>query len=288
MSFGEHPAIPFAFGSLTGLRAFNLREDGCLQGINFTQHYHEGENLAYCGAERTDDDRGSVYHWEPETNHHVAVNWCSCGFYAYYNGSNDYWNSYRVTGIVQGYGKCTYGNQGFRAQKLEILAIINPFLTDKQVEEQAKRDTGKVDLSKPPIRDRFFGSRAYWWTLISTALFYISLTATMSIWMTDSILMTLVGIVLLVSSLVWLNLLLIWRRRWNRNASFLKLWQPNITLDEYGFGVNREKMVKVSRRYPNVPQYRSVNEALKVFPLTNYYKDTPGGRERKNRTGKIY
>ena len=51
---------------------------------------------------------------------------CKCGFYAYYTGSLDFASNSTVSGIVQGYGKVAWGDRGFRAEKVKILAIYIP------------------------------------------------------------------------------------------------------------------------------------------------------------------
>lgn len=277
--FAAHKSVPFAVGSLTGLRSFRVTSDGRLTAINFPYVYHGGENHARC--EMGIPDSVSVRFGE---YHHVAVQWCTCGFYAYYNGKDSYSSVNTVTGIVQGYGKCTYGAEGFRAQKVRILAIINPHLTDKQVREQEKKDKMMVENNtiKPlPWRGRFMMSR--WcdtlivslillyglvifgfntlspppWTIIPCALF----------WITD---------VFAVTTLIHK------RRKWRGSKSWM---QKKTDLDIGIVPPKKESFAKISAQYPHVPQYRSNSEALKIFPLTDYYKETPGGRARRKDRG---
>jgi hypothetical protein len=70
---------------------------------------------------------------------------CACGFYAYFDGANDYLTSRtaptpsgfyitygdddtapRIGAIVEGWGVCTVGSRGFRASKARIVALIDP------------------------------------------------------------------------------------------------------------------------------------------------------------------
>lgn len=51
---------------------------------------------------------------------------CSCGFYAYYEGSNDYYREGMVMAIVKGTGELILGTRGFRAEKAEIVALHIP------------------------------------------------------------------------------------------------------------------------------------------------------------------
>lgn len=78
----------------------------------------------------------------PEPPHELVSLRCNCGFYAYFDGSNDYlsgnglvvnWNGLsnddrgvRLAAIVEGYGKVVVGSRGFRAEKARILALIQP------------------------------------------------------------------------------------------------------------------------------------------------------------------
>lgn len=51
---------------------------------------------------------------------------CTCGFYAYFDGLNDYKDPSRVAAIIEGYGVCTVGDRGFRASKARLVALIEP------------------------------------------------------------------------------------------------------------------------------------------------------------------
>lgn len=60
--------------------------------------------------------------------HDVGSLACECGFYAYFDGGDDYHSkaSMAVTGIVEGYGHVVAGVRGFRAEKARVLALIKP------------------------------------------------------------------------------------------------------------------------------------------------------------------
>lgn len=60
--------------------------------------------------------------------HDVGSLTCECGFYAYFDGGDDYHSkaSMAVTGIVEGYGHVVAGVRGFRAEKARVLALIKP------------------------------------------------------------------------------------------------------------------------------------------------------------------
>lgn len=48
---------------------------------------------------------------------------CACGFYAYYDGSDDYNEDGFVSGVVEGFGETLIGTRGFRAMKSRIVAL---------------------------------------------------------------------------------------------------------------------------------------------------------------------
>ncbi|GAA4175981.1 hypothetical protein [Gryllotalpicola koreensis] len=48
---------------------------------------------------------------------------CAHGFYAYYEGSNDYYKEGFVSAVIEGYGETVVGTRGFRCMKAKILAI---------------------------------------------------------------------------------------------------------------------------------------------------------------------
>lgn len=49
---------------------------------------------------------------------------CTCGFYAYLNGTNDY-ADHHVIGVVRGYGETFLGTRGFRSAKARIIAAYS-------------------------------------------------------------------------------------------------------------------------------------------------------------------
>lgn len=51
---------------------------------------------------------------------------CTCGFYAYFDGANDYKNDGNIAAIIEGFGVCSVGTRGFRAAKARLVALIEP------------------------------------------------------------------------------------------------------------------------------------------------------------------
>jgi hypothetical protein len=149
---------PFVAGSLIGLRAFAIDSLGRLLGPTYRQVFKPGENEAECRK-----PEGSLYAnmmvtynrlmaspmalgafpapatvtfneprlseaavEKPKPAHALAGVSCQCGFYAYFDGGNDYGGRSRVTAVIEGYGVCTVGTRGFRASKAKLLALVEP------------------------------------------------------------------------------------------------------------------------------------------------------------------
>ena len=154
----QFDGIDLAVGVVTGARSFEVDQLGRLTGVNYKQVWRPGENVAECRKQEKDDYWGglftttfyralSVANPTPETftgrrgkksaitaNIQVAVpepkphtmETCACGFYAYYDGSNDYHAKGRISAVVEGYGETLIGTRGFRASKARIIALRIP------------------------------------------------------------------------------------------------------------------------------------------------------------------
>jgi hypothetical protein len=81
---------------------------------------------------------------KPVIEHRLAGVACQCGFYAYFDGGNDYlqqpessWSddkAPRIGAIIEGWGVCTVGARGFRAEKAKVVALIIPDSTKGRLE----------------------------------------------------------------------------------------------------------------------------------------------------------
>lgn len=140
---------PFSIGSLTGLRAFLINDKGGLTGVAYRDLYSPEVNTAVCHVEPW---------WTPETipacylpyikdgHDFIGIN-CTCGFHAFFDGTNDYlhdpngpmWSEYRIAGIIEGWGKYVVGPRGFRAEKARILALITPPDVDSETLATVRR-----------------------------------------------------------------------------------------------------------------------------------------------------
>lgn len=147
---------PFVAGVITGLRAFRIDPLGRLTGVVHRDVWTPGENVGVCHKSATDqtfrafstggyimDGGRKGKPPAPLRKHPIASASCECGYYAYFDGGNDYlsqssnaWAALyiggtedrapRVGAIVNGYGLVTVGSRGFRAEKAEVIALISP------------------------------------------------------------------------------------------------------------------------------------------------------------------
>lgn len=107
-----------------------------------------------------------------EDTHTLAGVDCTCGFYAYFDGGNDYLStpssggySYgggifvttgtedkapRVGAIVNGWGVVTVGSRGFRAGKAEVVALISP-----------KSEQAKYEVAFEKVRRNYPGLQVF-------------------------------------------------------------------------------------------------------------------------------
>lgn len=136
----EFGAPEFSIEPVKGARAFDVDPLGRLRGVTYDQVWTPGQNESTC---RTDGlavsframsmtlygHTGGYVPFSaeplPRPDPHSLVD-CKCGFYGYYDGSNDYHKPERVSGVVEGYGEVVIGTRGFRATKARIVALYIP------------------------------------------------------------------------------------------------------------------------------------------------------------------
>ena len=130
--FGDRPLYS---QPLRGLRTWKIT-NGNLQSVTFYYTWGPGVNTASCykgffawpsmhAMVRT----GPLPEVEP---HDTATVGCTCGFYCFFDGANDYgptspkanWVGARIAGLIEGWGTCTVGTKGFRASKAAIRCLI--------------------------------------------------------------------------------------------------------------------------------------------------------------------
>jgi len=115
----EFASLGFAAGVVRGVRSFLVDDLGRLTGVSFKKVWLPGENQAKCYAES--DGHPEIL----DFGAHLPE--CVCGFYGYYDGSNDYRQSETtITGVIEGYGSTVIGSRGFRCAKARIVALHIP------------------------------------------------------------------------------------------------------------------------------------------------------------------
>lgn len=145
----------FAAGSVKGVRSFKVDQLGRLTGVSYEKVWRPGENQSECFAEEVYANRAITYYINhpafaytdvsqimsggyvtttkppsdkpaPRVKKSHTMAACKCGFYGYYDGSDDYHKEGYVSAVVEGYGETLIGTRGFRAAKARILAIQIP------------------------------------------------------------------------------------------------------------------------------------------------------------------
>jgi hypothetical protein len=131
----EFTGSGFAAGVVRGARAWNINDDGMLVGITRPQVWTTGDNQAQCRKfvmpmcttvvkpDGTVTLRFTSSTSFPDGPLDHGMEDCQHGFYAYYEGSNDYGRPARVSGVVEGFGTVVIGTRGFRCMKARIVAI---------------------------------------------------------------------------------------------------------------------------------------------------------------------
>jgi len=147
VSAAEFGGMGFALGVVRGARSFKVDKLGRLTGVTYEQVWRPDENTAEC-RRPTDDTydalqrmvtnylytsgysrpRGVTAFPEPRREKPLqhSMETCQCGFYGYYDGSNDYYKPGFVSAVVEGYGETLIGSRGFRASKARIVALRIP------------------------------------------------------------------------------------------------------------------------------------------------------------------
>lgn len=179
MSANEFGGLDLSIEPVRGVRSFLVDSLGRLTGISYQDVWRPGENVAVCHAHRDEAYRDAVRRMamsvsvdtgrrgrkasramledaeaksaapEPVKPHNMAD--CGCGFYGYYDGSNDYRSEVRVSAVVEGYGEVVVGTRGFRASKARIVALcVKP---GEETREVQVPQYGTYTLNLSPRRE---------------------------------------------------------------------------------------------------------------------------------------
>lgn len=272
---------PLVADTITGVRSFNVDRLGRLTGVTQKSVWRPGLNEAKCPANLGPIQRAALkaerdmrqrngfaihtmwgsdkYRYVDTPEHTPGSAGCQCGFWAYFDGSNDYEDSSRVTAIVEGQGVVTVGTKGFRAEKAEIVALVDPT-------KKTKRELTRWHRTYDKFAD---------WTdrtmpLAAFAIGFVVMSA----------IPTFVGAADAVSDRSWWAVPLF--------VLFAAIAAIGVfTVRAIGHGLNRqypslhqdfpclatEKKSEVPweairRNYPDVPVYGSLKDALAAHPLS--------------------
>lgn len=250
---------PFVAGSLTGLRAFSVDSLGRLTGVSHRAVFKPGENVGECrglsGPALTfttmQADLARQFGMPAPVvrkagKHPVGAKDCSCGFYAYFDGSNTYARPAdgTVEAIIEGYGTCTVGSRGFRAEKARLVALIEP--TIRGTRSRWDEFSGWCDEHDALVLPACMG------IMVGGFVLGIGLGASVSPWLFALLLVAVLAVVGIAASFHGID----------------------VTIDHRTprTPVNFDR---VRANYPDVPVYRTRREALAAHPLTVPPAPTP-------------
>lgn len=142
-----------AIGEVYGLRVWRIDELGRLKPryIDGAQPWKPGVNEAHCYATSPANSMFAMQNWlgfqawfatavsgtspdydedepEPTPAHPAPHEGCQCGFYAYTGPGREVYRDQPATvlGIIRGTGRTLIGTRGFRCEKAEIVALLDP------------------------------------------------------------------------------------------------------------------------------------------------------------------
>ena len=280
--FSNHE-VPLFPGHVIGIRAMLMEEGGMLYSPQQHFLWANGENKAGClyfdGSPSRSVRMGTfmmssngkvivaaVRSMDSE-HHKIAVRDCTCGFYAYFHDryAHSYLPGYDgIYAIVKGYGRVTYGDQGFRAEKMELLALVK---------------TGWDPDDKPtkPVTPK---PVSMWPYAVGLIISFLVLAAGLVMSIKDVLPFPF------PSALAWsgTGLSYLVARRWRRKSAayheaYLQFAKDSMKWVQWTTykdthrhklsNYNSARVVKVSRRYPDLQIYDTVEEALKDYVLTD-------------------
>lgn len=231
-------------GTIRGLRSFRVTSEGVLTGVTQVDcEFKPGLNHAICLG-RNWLFPGWARKWlEAATapDHQIAGLGCGCGFYAYFDGKNDYHihtlidealspgHVAGLSAIIEGTGVVTAGDRGFRAQKARLVALVEHHIPQAKAPRWARR-FGILNAALAVLNLAFAGRAVYigapWW--------HVALS----------------GLAACIAAACARHDLRVWRRYQRR------------------IGSARRVLDLVRANYPGVPWYPTEAAALATHPLT--------------------
>jgi hypothetical protein len=256
--FGQHghdaKERPFALGEYYGVRAFRVSRSSSLTGVNYTEPYDSAITYARCLT------AGHLSTYTPHM-------FCACGIYGFWgsglfgpmNKSEhfSYMNYNTVIGVVAGFGRTVYSDQGFRCEKARIVAIVNPYL--------GKKDRPRRSLWRRTRR---------WFTSPGIPNIQVML-GVLVVYMAAMLANIVFGIFDVYSAEISTGItwggagLLIGFSIFNASRQILK---NRLVVDDMHAKTDLTpkdfELIKV--RYPKVKQYRTYEDMLEAHPVTPY------------------
>lgn len=251
---------PLIVGTIRGVRSWTINSDGRLWPRIYCAGGAWGpeENTAICHhpsmkAATAAIAQGLTHRYihlqrfiDRVPTHRVAGLDCECGFYAFFDGSNEYHSEPdTLAGIIEGHGTVTAGTKGFRAEKAKIVALVDAGLAPTSVRSRLDRlalatfrkRQSPVELVACGVGLALYAPFAYL-SHVFGALWVIP------------------GFVAALTPMVALILLTI------RGGRLFRV--------EGAFGRHvhgRQLIERVKERYPDVQWFPSMAEALRAYPV---------------------
>lgn len=136
----------FAMGEVYGIRVWRQDERGRLRArqIDGAPPWRPGLNTARCFASGTSSMAAfitTIYGPSaPQVQSFLAATEdavvpdekCKCGFYAYTSETLESFEAGGVLGVIRGSGRTLIGTKGFRCEKAEIVAVLDPTKDGRQ------------------------------------------------------------------------------------------------------------------------------------------------------------
>jgi hypothetical protein len=151
--FESKGEVPHYVGYLTVYRVIEINPGGGMRSPMRSYNWNPGMNRAFC----------NIYG-------RVAAEACSCGFYAYFSPlhARQYlqWSDQGAIAVAHAYGRMTVGDNGLRAEKMEIVGII-PRITHDDFEELKGNKRKKKQIPAKPAMPQMPNS-FFWQRMVAT------------------------------------------------------------------------------------------------------------------------
>lgn len=309
----DFSGLALGIGTVTGVRSFNVDSYGRLTGIHHKQVWVPGDNEAKCtydtkamveilpgqGGSVMVGPAGGFANPNAPTRAELAtmvkvpgdvwtsggfeetlnvpkhdMSTCKCGFYGFYDGSNDYKSDSTVSAVVEGYGETVIGTRGFRSMKAKIVALHIPGYVDKSKKSAVKKTRGKR-----PVRRalEFFAMReaAAAFGIPGLIMILMGFVSTAAIallnpfggregWM-PSVLGISIGVLVAGVGLVALA---------NKIDSVGDELKTSTVKQPY-LGLPQVQRERIMRNYPDIPVYSTFEEMVEAHPADRGVEPSP-------------